>query len=74
MAKKKHLLLVEGPDDLHAIYHLLRRHLKRSQVDRIKIEQREGFENLRKSLRDDLLEVELERLGIIVDADRGYLR
>jgi len=28
--KKKHVLLVEGPDDAHTLYHLLRRHLTRN--------------------------------------------
>lgn len=67
--KKKHVLLVEGPDDAHTLYHLLRRHLTRSQVDRISIESRGGIETLRKSLRDTLQEPALEQLGIIVDAD-----
>lgn len=68
--QKKLVLLVEGPDDAHTLYHLLNRHLGRSQVDKkINIESREGFETLRKSLRDDLQVPVLERLGIVVDAD-----
>ncbi len=58
--KKKHILLVEGPDDLHTIKHLLGRYITRSQVEKIHIESKEGIEALRKSLYPTLQEPALE--------------
>jgi hypothetical protein len=57
-------LLVEGDDDFHLCYHLL----KHYQLEKlISIEDKKGVENLLKSLK---VELKLKnRLGIVVDAD-----
>ena len=76
----KYKLLVEGRDDQYVLQNLLRRHgISCIIPDRphgtvsdltISIEQQEGFDTLRKKLFKKLkLEEDLERVGIIVDAD-----
>lgn len=77
----KYKLLVEGRDDQYVLQNLLRRHGISCVIpDRpyrtvsgdltIGIEQQEGFDTLRKKLFRKLkLEEDLERVGIIVDAD-----
>ena len=77
----KNKLLVEGRDDQYVMQNLLRRHGISCVIpDRphgtvsdhltISIEQQEGFDTLRKKLSRKLkLENDLERVGIMVDAD-----
>lgn len=76
----KYKLWVEGRDDQYVIQNLLVRHKISSVIpDRIRgirikehtisIEQQGGFDNLRKKLIGQLKDPELERVGIIVDAD-----
>ncbi|NJK78434.1 MAG: hypothetical protein HC876_03375 [Chloroflexaceae bacterium] len=77
----KHVLLVEGHDDQYVIRELLKKsHIKCVIPERrnnhdpdseeaIHLRQKDGFEHLRKRLPADLFESELERLGIVVDAD-----
>lgn len=56
-------LLVEGDDDYHLCYHLLRHYQLEALIS---IEDKRGVENLLKSLKVDL---KLKhRLGIVVDA------
>lgn len=59
-------LLVEGKDDLHVIAALLMHH---EVPDIFKIKATEGFENLIQILPVELKGSEVERLGIVVDAD-----
>ena len=60
------VLLVEGKDDEHVFYHLLEHH----QVPgRFKIKNKEGVDILLGTLDVELLASDLERLGIVVDAD-----
>ena len=64
----KYLLLVEGKDDEHVFYSLLEHH----QVpDRFAIINKEGIDNLLKTLPTELKRSDLERLGIVVDANAG---
>jgi hypothetical protein len=67
MPKDNHLLLVEGPDDAHVFYHLSTHY---QLQDKFIIKSKEGYENLRDSLPSELKgRSDLERLGIVVDAD-----
>ena len=60
------ILLVEGKDDVHVFCHLLKHH----QVpDWPRIKNKEGVTKLLDSLEVELLASDLERLGIVVDAD-----
>jgi len=59
-------LLVEGPDDAQAFFHLLRYYGLHTQVT---IQQKEGIDNLLESLEVELKRRAETRLGIIVDAD-----
>ena len=76
----KYKLWVEGRDDQYVMQNLFVRHKISSVIpDRIRgirieehtisIEQQGGFETLRKKLFGQLKDPELERVGIIVDAD-----
>jgi len=62
----KHVLLVEGKDDVHVFYHLLKHH---HIPDLFKIKCKDGYENLRNTLEVELLASDLERLGVVVDAN-----
>jgi hypothetical protein len=59
-------LLVEGPEDLHVCYHLLNHH---GLADQVKILDKQGIENLLRSLRVELLGSGKRHLGVVVDAD-----
>ncbi len=62
----RYLLLVEGRDDEHVFYHLL----KHYQIpEQFKIKNKEGIENLLGTLSTELKRSDLERLGIVVDAN-----
>lgn len=62
----RNVLLVEGKDDEHVLYHLVKYH----QVPRcFTIKDKGGIENLLNTLEVELLASELQRLGIVVDAD-----
>jgi hypothetical protein len=62
----KYLLLVEGKDDQHVFYALLRHH----QVPEVfEIMNKEGIDNLLEALPTELKRSDLERLGIVVDAN-----
>lgn len=79
----RNLLLVEGHDDQYVLHNLLKVHGISSAIpDRrdpevyitehtITIRQEGGFEKLRSNLDTVLQDSELERLGIVVDADEG---
>lgn len=63
------LLVVEGPDDLHVISNLLKHHSFRPPF---KIQPEDGYQNLQERLSRRLKPgTDLERLGIVVDADVG---
>jgi hypothetical protein len=65
MAANK-VLLVEGRDDEHVLYHLLAHH----QVTKaFEIKNKGGVTNLIETLDVEVLASGLERLGIVVDAD-----
>jgi hypothetical protein len=73
----KHWLLVEGPDDQHVLRNLFRHYNvpcaipKRDPIDgdTVVIESKDGIENLLDSLQVILDDGDLERLGIVVDAN-----
>lgn len=60
------VLLVEGPDESHFFYHLSIRHNIHKQFI---IKYKEGIDNLLRTLEGELVASELERLGVVVDAD-----
>lgn len=61
------ILLVEGPEDKHVIQHLSTAHgIVRGSFE---IVVKEGYENLLNTLDVELDGSELQRLGIVVDAD-----
>ena len=75
----KRVLLVEGKDDLHVIAHILKIY---GLEGKIKIKAQEGISNLTKGINPELFDEllndlneeidatsELEKLGIVVDAD-----
>ena len=62
----KSLLLVEGKDDEHVLYHLLEHH---NVPTTFRIKDKKGIENLLETLDAELDAGGLERLGVIVDAD-----
>ena len=62
----KAVLLVEGKDDEHVFYALLNFH---GVPDAFRIKDKQGIDNLLGTLDVELLASELERLGIVVDAD-----
>jgi Protein of unknown function (DUF3226) len=59
-------MIVEGPEDAQVLYHLLRYYRLDNQVS---IQQKEGIDNLLKSLDVELKRRSETRLAIIVDAD-----
>lgn len=62
----KAVLLVEGKDDEHVFYALLKFH---GIPEVFRIKDKQGIDNLLGTLDVELLASELERLGIVVDAD-----
>ena len=62
----KSLLLVEGKDDEHVLYHLLEHH---NVPTTFRIKDKRGIENLLETLDAELDAGGLERLGVILDAD-----
>lgn len=64
-------LWVEGPDDKQLLYHLLRYYHIENQV---KIEDKNGVENLFKVLKLALKVGEPQRLGVIIDVDEDLHR
>jgi len=72
-------ILAEGPDDVHAIFHLLRRHNipicepNIFEDSKITLESRNGVERLLESLEVQLKGIDNDRaediIGIIIDAD-----
>ncbi len=60
------LLLVEGFDDQHVLWNLLE---ARQFPERFDIKQEQGYDTLLKALPTRLKASDLERLGIIVDAN-----
>lgn len=62
----KSLLLVEGKDDEHVLYHLLEYH---NVPTTFRIKDKKGIEKLLETLDAELDAGGLERLGVIVDAD-----
>jgi hypothetical protein len=62
----RNLLLVEGKDDVHVFYHLLKHHRIPRQFQ---IKDKGGIENLLGTLSIELKGSDLERLGVVVDAD-----
>lgn len=70
MAKPTHekfVLLVEGKDDEAVIYHL-KKHASIHQ-DAFRVKTKDGYPNLLDTLGVELEASELEKLGIVVDAD-----
>lgn len=59
-------LLVEGKDDEHVVYSLLKHH---SVPDNFKVKNKEGIERLLSELDVEHDESDLKRLGIVADAD-----
>src|SRR5215813_961103 len=59
------LLLVEGPDDKHFIKNLA----FDLNVAAPEIKDKEGWPNLRETLYNELRASDLERLGVVIDAD-----
>lgn len=69
--KNDHLkLLVEGRDDLHVVANLLHKH---GLENRIHIEEKNGFPNLRDSIKIEVIAPERQTLGIIADANDNPL-
>jgi hypothetical protein len=62
----ENLLLVEGKDDQHVVYHLAEHH---RLPERFTVKDKGGAENLLTTLKVELKASGLERLGIIADAD-----
>ena len=76
----KYKLLLEGRDDQYVMQSLLKHHgisciipdrkkIKMVDDNTIRIEQQGGFNNLRKRLFIKVNDPQIERIGIIVDAD-----
>jgi len=61
----KNVLLVEGKDDLQVLRHLLRHH----RIPEPFIKENEGVDRLLESLPQQLKSSELERLGVVLDAN-----
>lgn len=67
----KNRLLVEGKDDKHVFGHLFSHHGIAEDI--ITIKEKIGFEHLLKDLPVELKGSELERLGVVVDADTNLI-
>lgn len=63
---EKIVLLVEGKDDEHVIKNLFRHH---NVTQPVHIKEKQGIDNLLETLGVEIDGSDLERLGIIVDAD-----
>lgn len=71
------VLLVEGPEDVHFFVHLAKRHglplyderSGQGATDGVVIRSFDGKDNLGQVLRATLLNLELESVGIVMDAD-----
>ncbi|MCI0697092.1 hypothetical protein L0337_34440 [candidate division KSB1 bacterium] len=62
----KNVLLVEGKDDRYVLHHLfLHHHIQENFV----IKENEGVERLLESLPIQLKSSELERMGVVLDAN-----
>jgi hypothetical protein len=72
------VLLVEGPEDRHVVTHLCRHHrisvCDRDTDEGIRIKDKNGYDNLRKTLDVELDASGLEYLGVVVDADTDLHR
>jgi hypothetical protein len=64
----RHVLLVEGTSDYGAVRNLWLKHHPDAK-DAFGIEVRFGIENVREAFRGSLLASDIDRLGVIVDAD-----
>ncbi len=64
-----YLLLVEGPDDAHVFYHLSKHYQVHNQFT---IKSKEGIDNLLGTLSAELKRSDLNRLGIVIDADTDF--
>ena len=62
----RNFLLVEGKDDKHVFYNLLKLYNIPEQFD---IEDADGIEELKDTFVASLVSSELQRLGVVVDAD-----
>ena len=62
----KSILLVEGRDELHVLSQLLEHH---RVPENFRIKNKEGIDNLLKTLDVELIAGGLQRLGVVVDAD-----
>jgi len=60
------VLLVEGKDDEHVFYALLKHH---GITQPIRVKDKKGIDNILATLEVELLGSELKQLGIVVDAD-----
>lgn len=63
----KFILLVEGADDVHVVHHLSN-HAKIPR-NTFEVKNKDGYEKLIKTLEVELEASELEKIGIIIDAD-----
>ncbi len=61
-------LLVEGSDDYHVCYHLLKSH---SLHEQLTIVDKNGIDNILQTLEVELIGSGRRRLGIIIDADNN---
>jgi 5S rRNA maturation endonuclease (ribonuclease M5) len=66
MQARESVVLVEGPDDRHAIHNLLKVQLPASAIT---IKAKEGIANLIGTLSVELRASDLRHLAIVVDAD-----
>lgn len=62
----KNILLVEGKDDEHVLYALF---VHYQLPETFAVKNKQGVNNLLETLEVELLASELERLGIVIDAD-----
>ena len=65
----RNMLLVEGRDDEHVFYSLLK-YYKVPQA--FKIKNKGGINRLLKTLDVELLAIGLEKLAVVIDANSGY--
>jgi hypothetical protein len=66
----KKVLLVEGKDDLYTVANLLKYRLQIAKVETVlNIREKASLQRLKQGLRNDLRGSELERLGVVLDAD-----
>lgn len=80
----QHVIFAEGPDDRHAIFHLLRRHNVRVCLfneeedelvtETVAVKSLGGYSTLKNKLLSELNSSELLRAGIVVDANANPAR